>query len=98
MQEVLKDKYLKEGIIHDRTDIVILSMNLNCTSVEREPKEIKKIKSRGGRQTECTLLENRKLLRAGDLHRKPGNRKWKLKGILCVNPVPQSTTGQGHHK
>lgn len=42
MQEVFKDKYLKKGIIDDRTDIIILSRNLNCTSVERETKEIKK--------------------------------------------------------
>lgn len=44
MQEVVTDKYLKEGIIYDRTDIIILSRNLNCTSVETEPKEIKKRK------------------------------------------------------
>lgn len=31
MQEFFKDKYLKEGIIDDRTDTIILSRNLNCT-------------------------------------------------------------------
>lgn len=47
MQEVFKDKYLKEGITDDRTDIVILSRNLNCISVEREPKKsLKKKKKR----------------------------------------------------
>lgn len=57
MQEVFKDKYLKEGIIDDRTDIIILSRNLNCTSVDREPKEIKKKKKK---KKECTLLEKQK--------------------------------------
>jgi len=45
MEKVFKDKYLKEGIVDDRTDI-ILSRNLNCTSVERKPTEIKKKKKR----------------------------------------------------
>lgn len=48
MQDIFKDKYLKKGIIDDRTDI-ILSRNLNCTSVEREPKEIKKKNKKKGK-------------------------------------------------
>lgn len=58
MQEVVIGKYLKEGIVYDRTDIIILSRNLNCTSAETEPKEIKKRRKK--KEKECTLLEKQK--------------------------------------
>lgn len=64
--------------------------------MKRELKKIKKEKKK--RKKNAHSQRNRKLLRAGGVHRKPGTRKWKLKGILYVNSVPCSAPGQGHYK